>query len=310
MQQRAQTGGRGRAYVFLGVSLVAAAVVAAIVWQLISHLEKQATASNDAQQLTDVIVAARDLNMGVPLTNEDIVVRALPPNVVVTGQTFESMEQAVGRTPKERILANEVLRRERLAIPGEGIGLNALISQGQRALAVQISTAQAVAAFLQPGNYVDVIVVIRPDDRRSEYKSVAKVLLQGKRVLAVGSTLQGNEPENAEDKNAQAQARKKPVVTLEVSLEEAEQVALAAEDGVIHLALRADVDVIGDELEETEGATASVLIGEPAGQKQPTARAYVAPKVEGPKVEIIEGVDRQDYEFNENGGVKDDRRRR
>jgi len=276
-------------------------VVAAIVWQLIATMQKQSTASSDAQQLVDVVVAARDLNMGVELGPEDVTVRALPPNVVVTSQTFDSLEQAVGRTPKERILANEVLRRERLAIPGEGIGLNALITQGQRAMAVQINQAQAVAAFIQPGNYVDVIVVVRPDDRQAEAKAVAKVLLQSKRVLAVGSTLQGNEPESAEDKSAKSAARKKPVVTLEGSLEEAEQLALATTKGDVHLVLRSDLDPLDDEDEDTEGATAAVLIGEPAGQKTPTRNYYAAPKVEGPSVEVIQGVERTKDEYDENG---------
>jgi pilus assembly protein CpaB len=289
MQQRAQTGGRARAYVFLGLSVIAAAIAAAIVWQLIGHLQKQAEDAQAPGEMVDVVVAARDLNMGVALTQDDVVVRSLPVSVVVEGATFDSLEQVVGeipRTPKERILANEIIRRERLALPGEGVGLNALITEGQRAMAVQISQAQAVAAFIQPGNYVDVIVVIRPDERNAEAKAVSKVLLQGKRVLAVGATLQGNGPEKDDD-----------------------QLALAASRGDIHLVLRADVDVIGED-EETEGATASVLIGVDPKEKNTPAAYYVQPKVEGPKVEVISGKDRGTLTFDESGAAKEENKRR
>jgi pilus assembly protein CpaB len=311
MQQRAQTGGRARAYVFLGLSVIAAAIAAAIVWQLIGHLQKQAEDAQAPGEMVDVVVAARDLNMGVALTQDDVVVRSLPVSVVVEGATFDSLEQVVGeipRTPKERILANEIIRRERLALPGEGVGLNALITEGQRAMAVQISQAQAVAAFIQPGNYVDVIVVIRPDERNAEAKAVSKVLLQGKRVLAVGATLQGNGPEKDDDQ-ASRNAKKKPVVTIEVDLEEAEQLALAASRGDIHLVLRADVDVIGED-EETEGATASVLIGVDPKEKNTPAAYYVQPKVEGPKVEVISGKDRGTLTFDESGAAKEENKRR
>lgn len=307
MQQRAQTGGRRRAYVFLGFSLLAAAVITAIVWQLVDGLQKQAEETTQAQELVNVVVAARDLNMGVALSTEDVVVRAVHPSVLVEGETFDSLEKVIGRTPKERILANEIVRRGRLAQAGEGIGLNALIAPGNRALAVQISQAQAVAAFIQPGNYVDVIVVIRPDDREIEAKAVSKVLLQGKRVLAVGSTLQGNSSEeDPAAKAARDQAKKKPVVTLEVTLEEAEQVALAATKGDIHLALRSDAEMIGED-EDTDGATASVLIGYDKDKKKPPAIRYAAPRIEGPKVEVIQGTDRDNVEFDASGAVKEQR---
>ena len=310
MQQRAQTGGRRRAYVFLGFSLLAAAVITAIVWQLVDGLQRQAEQSSRAEELVNVVVAARDLNMGVPLTTEDVVVRAVHPSVIVEGEVFDTLDKVVGRTPKERVLANEILRRGRLAQAGEGIGLNALIAPGNRAMAVQISQAQAVAAFIQPGNYVDVIVVIRPDDRAIEAKAVSKVLLQGKRVLAVGSTLQGNSTDDdPAAKAAKDQAKKKPVVTLEVTLEEAEQVALAAAKGDIHLVLRSDAEMIGED-EETEGATASVLIGYDRDEKKPPVIRYAAPKIEGPKVEVIQGTERDNIEFDANGAVKEQRGRR
>jgi Flp pilus assembly protein CpaB len=63
-----------------------------------------------------------------------------------------------------------------------------------RALSIDISDGSAVSGFLNPGNYVDVIVTIEGDDTR-EAETVT--LLQAVTVLAVNNRM-GNSSESIE----------------------------------------------------------------------------------------------------------------
>ncbi|MEY3213388.1 MAG: hypothetical protein RIT28_3869 [Pseudomonadota bacterium] len=322
MQQRQQTGGRGKAYLFLGFSLVTAVLAAVLVVQLLKRSQAQLQEAMKPKETVDVVVAKRNLYMGIPITEEDVAVRALSPEMVPADVVFTSIEAVLQRTPKERVLVNEIVRSERLARREAGIGLNAIITPGKRAVSVAIAAEEAVAGFIQPLNYVDVIVVIRPDDSK-EYgaNAVAKTLLQSIKVLAVGSSLGGpDEAETAEAGKAKKRdtsgvVKGKRTVTLEVTPEEAESIALASVKGEIVLALRADIDILQV---QTNGMTANALIGfdpladEPAAPSttmastKPKSTKAATPAVEdGPKVQVIEGNTTTDVTINADGTTKE-----
>ena len=62
------------------------------------------------------------------------------------------------------------------------------------------------------------------------------------------------------------------------------------------------------EAEETEGATAAVLIGEPAGAETPPRDYYAAPKVDGPSIEVIQGREGRRSESERKRSEESDRR--
>ena len=66
--------------------------------------------------------------MGIPLTAGDVALRALATEMVPTEGVFHTIQEALQRVPRERIVANEIIREERLAMADAGIGLNALVS--------------------------------------------------------------------------------------------------------------------------------------------------------------------------------------
>lgn len=323
MQQRQQTGGRGKAYLFLGVSLVAAVIAALLVVQLLRRADQQLKEAQKPSETVDVIVATRNLYMGIPIQEGDVVVTALAPEMVVADVVFTSLDNVLQRTPKERILANEIVRAERLARRESGIGLNAIITPGKRAVAVAVKAEEAVAGFIQPLNYVDLIVVIKPDNPEDyEAKTVSKVLLQGVKVLAVGSSLGGDEEAASTSSGAngaKAPPKKKApantgvvkgkrTVTLEVTLEEAEQIALAAAKGDIVLALRADIDITNV---TTQGATADGIIGTPVVPDEPVAPLTTMAKkgnrnttpapAEPERAEVYQGDQKSSVKVNADG---------
>ena len=328
MQQRQQTGGRGKAYLFLGVSLIAAVLAAVMVVQLLKNMQRKVEKASAPAETVDVVVASRNLYMGLPIQEGDIAVRRLAPEMVPAEVVFTAVDQVVGRTPKERILSSEIVRSERLARREAGIGMNAIITPGKRAVSVGVKAEDAVAGFIQPLNYVDVIVVIVPDSRenvasmfdQTKVRAVSKTLLQGIKVLAVGDSLtglQGDETQTAEMAKAKTSKTKKKkkatkknkghvkgkrTVTLEVTLEEAEELALAAEKGDITLALRADIDITQV---ETHGATADALIGfEPVDEDKPLttmARKRPPPEKTGQQAEVVSGGTTTVIEFTDDG---------
>ncbi len=319
MQQRQQTGGRGKAYLFLGVSLIAAVLAAVMVVQLLKNMQKKVENASAPSETVDVVVASRNLYMGLPIQDGDVAVRRLAPEMVPAEVVFTAVDQVVGRTPKERILASEIVRSERLARREAGIGLNAIITPGKRAVSIGVKAEEAVAGFIQPLNYVDVIVVIRPDSAKDiGARAVSKTLLQGIKVLAVGDSLtglQGDETETATAAKGKGgkEKKKKPsknkgyvkgkrTVTLEVTLEEAEELALASEKGDLTLALRADIDITQV---ETHGATADTLIGlEPDDEEKPLttmAKARPTPVKAGPQAEVVSGGTTTVVEFGDDG---------
>jgi pilus assembly protein CpaB len=225
-----------RALVFAGVALVAGALALLFLGNMIRGYQAQIDEAKKPEDTVMVIVAARDLYQGVTITEEDLYMVDIPPRYLPEN-VFLSPEHVVGRIPRERILANEFIRADRLADPESGAGLNAVIPRGMRAISVNISDGRALSGFLNPGNYVDVLVTIKPDDQ--DEKPVTNTIMQAIFVLGVNSRKGQESDEDARQKRG----KQRPTVTLLVTAEEAESVAFAEALGDITLALRNDLDI-------------------------------------------------------------------
>jgi pilus assembly protein CpaB len=321
--QRQQSGGRARATIFLVGSLLLALVAALIVFNVIRQSQLQMQEAKKPKETVPVVIAVRDLYMGLPIAADDVVVKHLVPEMVLRDQTFADLETVLALTPRERILANEPIRKERLASASAGVGLNAIVTPGKRAMTIATDTETAVAGLLTPGNFVDVIVTIKPEDPLAVgAKYVAETILQEIRVLAVGSSLGGNaakeqESKDAKKKKGDATTRKlKPSITVEVTPEEAEKLALAQTRGEIHVVLRSDIDIL--QIDSHGLTTTGQLIGyddaqqpvEPIKRRRDAPPAPPAPVV--PKAELISGSDKTEVSFNPDGttDVTNDSKRR
>lgn len=322
--QRQQTGGRTRALLFLAGSVLLGLVAAVVVYTAIAQFQKQAQEAKKKGENVKVVVAVRDLYMGLPIGPDDVLERELNPDMVDKEHTFASLNDVVNRTPRERILVNEVVREERLAKVEAGVGLNAIIHPGKRAMTIQTDTETAVAGLLQPGNFVDIIVTIRPEDPTAAGgKWVSETILQGIPVLAVGSSLGGNEAKEQEKKDAKKGAtssvKYKPSITLEVAPDEAEKLALASSQGDVHVVLRSDIDIL--QFQGNGPTTTSAIIGyeprRPGQPERPATAAVAAPAapttvVEQPALptaEIISGSKSSQVQFEPGGGTSDKKKK-
>ncbi len=293
--QSKQSDGRLKAALILVVSLGAATLAVWLVFKVVHQAREEVARARQQPDALSVVIARRELNVGIRIGPDDIAIKRLSPEMVPRDSAFFQQESVLGRTPRERILANEIIRNERLAVADAGIGLNAIISPGKRAMAVAVDSESGVAGFLMPGNYVDVIVTIRPDERSLENKWVSHAFLQGVKVLAVGRNM-GVE-EEADPLVRKASSREKPTVTLELDLEQAQELALSASKGDIHLVLRNDVDV-------THVKTHGAITGNLVGLDAPPASRVLAPEkaAPGPQVsEVIQGDRVERVQFDQDG---------
>jgi len=262
---RFQTGGRRSGILYIVGALIAAAITAFAIVNVIQTANEEIELAKRPPETVPVVVATRSLDMGVMITDQDIVLRLLLPEMVPEGKIFGAIDDVVGRTPKTKILANELVRHERLASIDAGSGLNALIRKGRRAMTVEVDQESGVGGFIQPGNYVDIIVTIRPDDQAGRAAWATETILEGIPVLTVGTPKpepEADQEDGARKRTRLVTRRHKPSVTLELDPNQAERLALAVSKGDIHLVLRGDLDVTNeDPAAPSDPLSASDLIG-------------------------------------------------
>lgn len=252
--------GGAKALLFLLLAIVAGGAATVLVWKAIEGYQRRLEVLRRPPDTKMAIIAARDLFQGIKITEEDIAAVEIPEKYL-PHNGYVAAEHVIGRVPRERILINEFIREERLADPEEGVGLNAIIPRGMRAISINLAGGRAGSGFVNPGNIVDIIVTITPDDGSKARET--HTVLQAVPVLAVNDRLKGNKT------GQEAKRRLKPSVTLAVTPEEAEQVAHAEQQGEITLALRNDLDRVYTTL---DGTDSKELYGETKQPKKTGSR--------------------------------------
>ncbi|MDT0275747.1 Flp pilus assembly protein CpaB [Blastococcus goldschmidtiae] len=156
---------------------VAAAVLAAVA--LVLALRPGPPAGAAAPEAQPVVVAARSLDAGRPLGEDDLALARYPPGTAPAGVVAEP-GLLVGRVLAGPIGAGEPLTGTRLVGPG----LTTLLPQGQVAAPVRLADL-AVAALVRTGDRVDVLAT-------GPGAVEAETLASGVRVLAAGGS--GEDP--------------------------------------------------------------------------------------------------------------------
>ena len=105
MQQRQPTGGRTKALLIFGISLMAAIAAVFLVFRVVKMAQQEVTKARESTANVEVLVATRPLNVGVPIEVGDEALRALAAEMVPAEGIFHVVHEAVGRVPRERILA-------------------------------------------------------------------------------------------------------------------------------------------------------------------------------------------------------------
>jgi pilus assembly protein CpaB len=201
---------------------------------------------------------------------------------------FSKKAQVAGRGVILPISKGEFILPSKLAAENAGAGLPAMIPPGMRAISVRVNDVVSVAGFVQPGTRVDILLT---GNAANGGERQTTTVLENVAVIAVGKSLL--ERLGVGDQSA-------PVITLLVSPDDAQKLALAGQGGHIQLALRNPLDA----RKETIAATRESSLypgGSAAAPSRPkaTKAAVAAPRSAPPvyAVELIRGSKRDETKF-------------
>ncbi len=216
---------------FLLVTMFVAALVSFAVYQKTAR-QPAVLAAEGTQKMIQIAVSDRNLSRGTLITPQDLRMAYFLEETVPKGH-FTDMAKGIDRVVVNPIQATEPLLESALAPTDfKKGGMAAVITAQKRAMAVKVDEVIGVAGFLHQGHLVDVLVSL--EDTSDQTTQITKTILENILVLSVGS-----QAEETDEKKV----TKVTVVTLEVSLEEAEKLALAVNQGRIQLALRSYSDI-------------------------------------------------------------------
>jgi len=184
-----------------------------------------------AVQTIPVVAAAKPIGFGTKLDEKSLVVLNLPVDAAPVG-AYHSIKEVIqvdaGGAPVALvpIAAREALLPAKLSGAGARPSLAAMITPGMRAYTVLMSEQAGGGGHVLPGDRVDVVLTraIPGSDQNVQ----SDVVLQDVRVLGVNM----NADQQAVDKIAPHTA------TLEVTVDDAAKLSLAAKVGELSLALR------------------------------------------------------------------------
>jgi pilus assembly protein CpaB len=214
---------RSRMFLLAAVAFLVAIGVAAFTYQVLNNRLKP------VDDTTQIVVAALPVSLGAKLTDADVRLASWPKGSVPDG-SFRNISEVIGRGVLYPVAPNEVILPNKLAQEGSGAGLMSTIPEGFRAVSVKVNDVIGVAGFVTPNSRVDVILSGSPTSGNIE---MAKVFLENIQVLAAGQNVTSDD--NGRPMNVQ-------VVTLLVTPEQSEALALAQVDGRLQLALRNPLD--------------------------------------------------------------------
>jgi pilus assembly protein CpaB len=203
-----------------------------------------------------VVVAQHPLPLGTRLTKEHVKLVKWPAETQVPG-AFAKAEDVLDRGLIATVDENEPLTAAKLAPLGAGAGLPPSIPPGMRAVSVKVNEVVGVAGFVVPGTRVDVMVTLT--NRQAQQESMTRVVVSNVQVLTAGTRY---DQENAKD----GKPIPSTVVSLLVSPEDGERIALAASEGQVMLTLRNPLDTSSS---TTAGVRTGALLGQPTETAAP-----------------------------------------
>ena len=224
----------------MGGALVFAIIVALMVnMKLAPKHPKEVVTSG-----SEVLVASRDLIAGDVLKAEDVRWQSFPDNATYVGmikhkdQPDDKKLDVYGKPLRRDVQSGEPITTKAIVdAHGSGNYLAAALKPGMRAVGIPVKPETTAGGFISPGDYVDVIINFQvslkgdaanySDDTVQRYAS--ETILSNVHVLAVD--------QDAKDESHEAKQSAR-TVTLEVTKQGAQVLAMASNMGQLSLALR------------------------------------------------------------------------
>jgi len=270
-----------------GFGLLLLAAVLAVGAGGLAYLYVQGSSKRPAgeAELVPLVVASKDITFATKLGEEHMRLVDFPAEAVPTGY-YTTPDSVLDQTTKVFLVAGEPILASKLSSVGGGLSVR--VPESLRASSVDVNEVSGASGFVLPGDRVDILCTIDNAPDQGNNVAVTKTIVQNVEVLAAGvkQTTNKNDPIKVQS------------VTLLVSPQQAEDLALGMHEGKIHLVLRNPVDHEIVEVDPTDTRTVFGLNKpKPKSTRRPTRRvSKPTPKPEpepDPTYTIIRGGDIQ-----------------
>ena len=247
--------------ILIVVALAVAGATAFFVNQFLNQTEAQAQKPPEVieEPKVEVLVAATDLDVGKILRSEDLRWQEWPessvnPDYVVRGtgrqdkaDSKDELADITGSAVRVKIVTGEPILSSKLFHRGDAGFLAGVLTPGMRAVTVAVNPETGAGGFVMPGDRVDLVVnfnVLDKDPLTGDQTNriVSETILQNLRVLAIDQNVAPKDSSTASDKGSDTVANLVDTVTLEVTPNQSQAVAVADQLGRIRLVLRSAID--------------------------------------------------------------------
>jgi len=237
----------------LALAVVFAAVAAVVVFVILYNSDSNSSDKTDtlAGNTVNVVTAASDIPERTSLSADKLKVVAVPAELALSG-SYSDTAGLVGLTTRYPLVKGEQVTASKIGeeqSEDKDKSLSRVVPAGKRAIAIPAEQQSIVGGLILPGDFVDIIAIFSASDVGVD-KSVT--ILQNVEVLAVGEEAQEPIPPPAAASatatpgtvrlgQAPGDAEPQPdaeTVTVAVTPEQAQLVALTAEKAKLWLALR------------------------------------------------------------------------
>jgi pilus assembly protein CpaB len=213
-------------------------------------------------KISSIVVAKQNLAFGTELAKTELTVREWPADSLPQG-SFATLDDLLGDGKEPRVVLKPIVQGEPVLMSkisgfGEKATMSTVLPQGKRAFSIRVNDISGVGGFLVPGDRVDVLLTRQIEEKNSDkLDQVTDIILQNIVVRGIDQSAD-------EDQNKPQVVKS---VTVEVSPEDAQKLALAQQVGQLSLALR---NVTANETDVTPAVHVRDLVHEPmAAPKQP-----------------------------------------
>ncbi len=242
-------------------------------------------------QKIQVLAAASTLRAGTLLKPDDLEIREVTDGEIPTGarrDTPQARSELFGAMVRQTLLPHQVVLPADVMRPGDHGFLAAVLTPGKRATSVGVDAVSGTAGLIWPGDHVDLILTQEIQDANVPIgcRFSGETVLKDVRVIAIDQQLvQGGTSSTADTSQQQR------TVTLEVSPEDVEKVAVATRLGKLGLAVR-PVDAGMPVDQKDHAVTCSRDVSSAIGNMRRPSELQVSPTMH-----VYSGQNDKEYHF-------------
>lgn len=220
--------------VVLGIAFVAAAGAAFLAKNIVGETRTERVVQKEFMNTTRVLVASKKIKIGELVQSNMMTWQTWPKDALnrslideaTNKNAIQDFNKSIARTSYE---PGEPISQDKLIKKNQGGVMAAILTPGMRAVSTKIKEETAAGGFILPNDHVDVILAQNVKGRNNDSKHISRTILTNVRVLAIG--------QNIEQQKGEKTAMGK-TTTLELSIGQAEILAMAEKMGTLSLALR------------------------------------------------------------------------